>query len=430
MAAMALVAAHIGCSADKSNAAVELASPNSIQARRDVWHPSADDLFRVTTVAPFPRGLAMVDGELYVLCRGRVRGAGGVSAEVNDQAGTIYVVDPNVAEPVTQTELGDAVRNNGRIFALPTDPPFALWNRSATPPESDRLTDRPYCTFRYHAPTSSFYICAFSGIDQPKKPGSTSFSKNLTDALLRYDLRTKRWHEVERHDIAAGGSYPHHDVTVNDPPHGWLNGPDNCLPVGRWLYAVAKDNDCLVRYDLAPLEKDPLAGPPQGERVLGPEIVISKKGLQQYYGHSALATHGDWLYVACRTSSVIFRIPLDGEGNPKRPIVGELVATFEPYDPKTGKSANITDMDFDAAGNLYVVSAKPSRIYRFKPDPRQVYDGAASEPWADLAKLTDNPKMKSENLLVDGNRLFVTSGDGYAYQQGALGTVYQIAIPN
>lgn len=33
-------------------------------------------LERVTTIAPFPRGLAMVDGALYVLCRGRVRGAG------------------------------------------------------------------------------------------------------------------------------------------------------------------------------------------------------------------------------------------------------------------------------------------------------------------------------------------------------------------
>ncbi|MCA9250235.1 MAG: hypothetical protein KDA54_03800 [Phycisphaerales bacterium] len=402
----------------------------SSQAPCDTVRPTTNDLFRVTTIAPFPRGLAMVDGELYVLCRGRVRGAGGVSAEVNDQAGTIYVVDPKVAEPVTQSELGDDVRSNGRIFALPTDPPFVLWDRNANPPESDRLTDRPYCTFRYHAPTSSFYICAFSGIDQPKKPGAVSFSKNLTDALMRYDLRTKRWHEVERHNISAGGSYPHHDVTVKNPPHGWLNGPDNCLPVGRWLYAVAKDNDCLVRYDLKPLESDPNAGPPPSERVLGPDITIRGEGRQQFYGHSALATHDGWLYVACRTSSVIFRFPIDDEGNPKQPIVGEVVAKFEPYDPKTGKSANITDMDFDSNGNLYVVSAKPSRIYRFKPDPRHVYDGETSEPWADLAKMTDNPKMKSENLLVDGNQLFVTSGDGYAYQQGAFGTVYKIAIPN
>lgn len=389
---------------------------------------AVDDLSRVTTVAPFPRGLAMVDGELYVLCRGRVRGAGGVSAAVDDQAGTIYAVDPDVSEPITRNTLSDAVRSNGRVVALPTDPPFALWDRTATPPESDRLTDRPYCTLRYHAPTSSFYVCAFSGIDQPKKPGDVSFSKNLTDALIRYDLRTRRWYDVERHDIAAGGSYPHHNTPTSDPPHGWLNGPDNCLPVGRWLYAVAKDNDCLVRYDLAPLEKDPLAGPPQSERILGADIVIKGKGLQQHYGHSALAQHGDWLYIACRTSSVIFRIPLDGDGNPIQPIVGELVAKFQPYDPKTSKSANITDMDFDDRGNLYVVSAQPSRIYRFKPNSGRIFNGETSEAWADLAKLTNNPKMKSENLLVDGNRLFVTSGDGYGYQKGAHGTVYRLDI--
>src|SRR5687768_13471986 len=56
---------------------------------------------RVTTKVPFPRGLQLVDGELYVLARGRVRGSGGVSAEVEDQAGTIYAVDPNVVEPAT-----------------------------------------------------------------------------------------------------------------------------------------------------------------------------------------------------------------------------------------------------------------------------------------------------------------------------------------
>ncbi len=420
----------VGCTRTSTQPTDWNGPDNSYVQSADASLPTVNDLFRVTTAAPFPRGLAMVDDELYVLCRGRVRGAGGVSAEVNDQAGTIYIVDPNVAEPVTNNNLGDAVRDNGNIFALPSSPPFHLWDRSASPPESDHLTDRPYCTFRYHPPTSSFYICAFSGIDQPKKPGSVSFSKNFTDGLLRYDLRTKRWHEVERHDIAAGGSYPHHDVTAKDPPHGWLNGPNNCLPVGRWLYAVAKDNDCLIRYDLTPLENDPLAGPPQSERVLGSDVVIMGRGLQRYYGHSALARCGDWLYVACRTSSVIFRIPIDGEGNLKRPIVGELVATFEPYDAKTGGSANITDMDFDDKGNLYVVSAQPSRIYRFKPNPQNVYDGEESKPWADLAKLTDNPKMKSENLLVDGGRLFVTSGDGYAYQEGALGTVYRLNIPD
>lgn len=396
----------------------------------DSDRPTVEDLCRITTIAPFPRGLAMVDGALYVLCRGRVRGAGGVSAEVNDQAGTIYVVDPDIAEPVDATELGDSVRNNGRVFALPTSPPFELWDRSADPPESDRLTDRPYCTFRFHEPTRSFYVCAFSGIDQSLKPGAVSFSKNLTDALFRYDLRTNKWHEVERHDIASGGNYPHHDVTVNDPPHGWLNGPDNCLPVGRWLYAVAKDNNCLVRYDLKSLENDPHAGPPESERILGDKVVLRGHGVQHYYGHSALAKHGDWLYIACRTSSVIFRIPIDGEGNPRTPIVGELVANFQPYDPKSGKSANITDMDFDDEGNLYVVSAMPSRIYRFKPNRSIVYDGKTSAPWVDLAQLTNNPKMKSENLLVDGNRLFVTSGDGYAHQAGAHGTVYRIAISN
>lgn len=390
--------------------------------------PTAVDIERITTITPFPRGLVMHEGSLYVLCRGRVRGAGGVSAAVNDQAGTIYRVSPNVTEPITSPTVGEAVRENGEVFAMPTDPPFQLWDRRAMPPDADRRTDRPYCTLRFHEPTKSFYLCAFSGIDKPKQAGQVSFSKNLNDGLLRYDLRTRKWYEVERHAQAAGGNYPNHDPQFNPPPHGWLNGPDNCLVVGNWLYAVSKDNNLLVRYDLRPLIDDPEAGCPPSEVVLGEDVPMAGGGMQRFYGHSALAAHDGWLYVACRTSSVFFRVPLTAGGEVVKPVVGELVARFEPYDPQTHKSANVTDIDIDSHGRMYVVSAKPSRIYRFVPDPQHVFDGRREAPWTDLAALTHNPKMKSENVLVDGAYLYITSGDGYAYQQGAAGTVYRVAI--
>lgn len=385
---------------------------------------------RVTTIAPFPRGLVMLDGELFVLCRGRVRDAGGVASEVNDQAGTIYAVNPNVAEPVDRPEVGEAVRTNGRVVALPSDPPFKLWNRSADPPERDRETDRPYCTLRYHAPSQSFFLCAFSGIDKAPKPGGSTFSKNLTDALLRYDLRTKKWYEVERHDIEAGGNYPHHDPAHRPPPHGWLNGPDNCLVVGDWLYAVAKDNSRLVRYDLRAIAKDPEAGAPPSEFVMGEEAHVEGMGPQRFFGHSALEYRDGWLYVGYRTSSVILRFRLDENHLPVQPIRAQLLAQFDPYDPTTGKSANITDIGFDDKGRLYVVSAMPGKIYRFTPDPKNVFDAreGREKPWADLAALTGNPKVKSENVLCHGGYVYVTTGDGYGYQKGADGTVYRLTV--
>ncbi len=398
-------------------------------SRDPIQRVRAEHVARVTTIAPFPRGLAMVDGELYVLCRGRVRGAGGVTAAIEDQAGTLYRVDPDITEPIDNEYIDETVRTNGDVLARPTQPPFFLWDRTSAPPESDRWTDRPYCTLRYHEPTKSFYICAFSGIDKPRKTGQVSFSKNLTDGLLRYDLRTNRWHEIERHRIDAGGNYPHHDITVNDPPHGWLNGPDNCLTVGNQLYAVAKDNNLLVRYDLSELTENPHAPPPPSERVLGAEVDLAGIGTTEVYGHSALAYRDGWLYVGTRTSSVIFRIRLDADALPVQPVRGELLAQFKPYDPRTLTSADITDMDFDAEGRLYVISAKPSRVYRFTPDSHRVYDGIHGEPWADLAALTDNPKMKSENILVHDGHVYVTSGDGYGYQHGADGTVYRVTIP-
>ena len=382
---------------------------------------------RISGAVPFPRGLVLRDGSLFVLARGRVRGAGGASTALDDRAGTIYRIDPAQSQPIGQP-VSDTILNNGEVFAEPTDPPFRLFDRTVATPTDDRRTDRPYCTLRFHEPTRSFYLCAFSGIDKPKAPGTRDFSKNLTDGLLRYDLRTSRWHEVERHAIEAGGNYPHHDPATEPPPHGWLNGPDNCLAVGNTLYAVAKDNSLLVRYDLSALIDDPEAGPPPSHFVLDHHIHINGQGLQRVYGHSMLAHHGDHLYIGARTSSTIFRIPLHADGLPIEPILAEIVAQFDPYNPATGKSANLTDMDFDAQGRLYVVSAKPSRIYRFVPDPDHIFDarGGAEAPWADLASITGNPGMKSENVLIDAQgRAYVTAGDAYGVS-GLAGMVYRI----
>ncbi|MCP3904520.1 MAG: hypothetical protein GY715_12905 [Planctomycetes bacterium] len=392
--------------------------------------PAPPRLERVTTIAPYPRGLAMVDGELYVLCRGRVRGAaGGVSASVDDEAGTIYVVDPNVTEPVVRgREVSDAVRGNGRVYARPTQPPFRLWDRAADPPESDRETDRPYCTLRYDAATDSFYVCAFSGIDKTvTDTDRVAFAKNRADAILRYDRRTNRWYDVERHEIESGARYPAPAVAIDGSPRGWLEGPDNCLAIGSWLYAVAKDNSVLVRYDLRELQADPEAGPPPGEVVLRGQATFME-------GHSALAYRDGWLYVGTRTTSVIARMKLDENFDPVDPSTLEVVARFDPWDRVTGRSANLTDMDFDDAGRLYVVSASPARIYRFTPDPQRVFDARAgrADPWLDLDALTRSDDaaepVKSENVLHHDGWLYVTTGNGYHYQAGAHGTVYRVRV--
>ncbi|MCC6406764.1 MAG: hypothetical protein IT453_06345 [Planctomycetes bacterium] len=378
---------------------------------------------------PFPRGLEWIDGQLYVLARGRSREAGGANTTVADEAGTIFRVDPTVAEPANAPTVSEAVRTNGEPFAIPTAPPFRLFDVRVAKPTDDRVTDRPYCTLRFHPATSSFYVCAFSGIDKSDTDKST-FSKNLSDAILRYDLRTSKWYEVERHDIEKGGLYPHHDPAVRPAPHGWLNGPDNCLAIGDQLYAVAKDNCVLVRYDLSKLAADPEAGAPASEVVFGSELDVAGLGTQRFYGHSALAHHDGWLYVAFRTSSEIVRIRLGDDHLPKRPLRAELVARFDPYDPTTKKSANLTDIAVDREGRLYVLSAKPSRVFRFAPDPEHPFDGrsaAQPKPWVDLGALVGRKDMKSENILIDdAGRLYVPAADPYDFQQGANGTVYRI----
>ncbi|MHC5024082.1 MAG: hypothetical protein ACYTGG_09235 [Planctomycetota bacterium] len=122
------------------------------------------------------------------------------------------------------------------------------------------------------------------------------------------------------------------------------------------------------------------------------------------------------------------RIPLAADARPARPLVGQLVATFDPFDPVSGRSADLTDLAFDERGRLYVVSAQPARIYRFTPDPSRVFDGreGRAAPWLNLAAAAGRPTLKSENILWHDGWLYVTSGDGYADAGGATGTIFRV----
>ena len=63
------------------------AAPPASQSVQPV-QPAPQNLLieRITAKVPFPRGLEWIDGQLYVLARGRVRESGGVSADIDDLA--------------------------------------------------------------------------------------------------------------------------------------------------------------------------------------------------------------------------------------------------------------------------------------------------------------------------------------------------------
>ena len=392
--------------------------------------PTSYTLERVSTVAPFPRGLVELDGQIVVLSRGRVRSSGGVSASVQDLAGTLWTINPEIAEPfVSAQPPSQAINSNGRVFAKPTDPPFKIWDRASDPPQADTRTDRPYCVLRYDPVSKSLFLCAFSGIDLPQKTTGSSFSKNSSDALLRYNLATGKWSEVERHNPASS-DYPSSAAA----PQGWLQGPNNMWIVGRTMLAAAKDNSLVVAYDLTDLESG--REYPRSWVVLRQEVTMADGSTQRHLGPSAFAEHGGWLYVAYRTTGTIlrFRHGAERDGRVDTLTGGQLVARFTPFSPSPRQSADITDMEIDGKGRLIVLSAEPARLYRFTPDPANVFDAvgpaaAAKRVWIDLAAHTENPKMKSENVLLDGNgRLFVTSSDGHPHQNGADGTIYRLTL--
>jgi hypothetical protein len=403
---------------------IAVATPQKAQALPPL------ELERVSSLVPWPRGIAWVDDKLIVVARGRHRNYGGPAPEILDQEATLFEIDPFVREPYVKGEAASAVTiANGRVLAEPDPAVIHLYDRSRPTIENEEM-NRPFCTLVYDAPSRNVIFCAYSGVDLSGKDGGPTFRKNATDALFRYDLRTKRWGVVEKHDPAvvpkdelkafiANQYYPHHDVATNAPPHGWLNGPNGCAVVGRYVYAVGKDNHTLARYDLEPVRRDPNAGAPPSEFVVGEEIDIRVGGEIVRYrlkGHSAVTSDAKHLYLAFRTANVVVRFPIDSEGAVVKPIVGELIAEFEPYTEATGRGADVWDMVTNAQGELFVSASREGRIWRFTPDPAVPFDGndkrqdpvTPNKPWIDIRAATGNPKATISNLTFgpDGDMYF------------------------
>lgn len=415
-------------------------------ANATVAEPVHPGLERISTAVPWPRGLRFLDGQLVVLGRGVHRSAGGPQAGIDDQAGHLFRVDPAISEAVVTGETaGAAVRANATIFARPTDPPFRLWT-GLMPATSDMHTDRPYCMLIWDAPSQNFFICGYSGIDLATP---ARFRKNATDSILRYDLRDRHWHLVERHDPtvvppeALGQAvparfYPHHDVATNDPPHGLVSGPCGAVVAGRYLYCGAKDNTALAQYRLDDIRRRPDAGPPPGRLIFhrsgsDDEVYLATEGHGQVYveGTCALAVHESWLYISFRTTSQILRFALAADGDLLHPLRGQYIAQFPRYDPdRDGGSANIYDLAFDQLGRLYVSAGYTGCVYRFTPDPDKLFqaeDGTyGPDPYVDLRALTDHPRSRAGNICLDqeGN-LYIATGNQDVADGQRRGTIYR-----
>jgi hypothetical protein len=378
-------------------------------------------LERLNAGIPWPRGIAVLeDGSLAIVSRGRHRNFGGPSATYEDFAGYLWRVDANVSEPYEPGAIpGRAILENQVVLAAPDPSLVHVYDRTKDPVE-DTLMNRPYCTLVYDRASRNLIFCAYSGVDTREAP---FFRKNATDALYRFDLRSKRWGIVELHrddvvpqsertSVISNAYYPHHDPRRNAPPHGLLNGPNGCTVAGDWLYAVGKDNHTLARYDLRAIRRDPAAKAPHAEVVLTDRVRARVMGEEReitLLGHSAVAADANWLYLATRTNSVVVRFPIDSKGALIQPIVGELIAEFEPWTPESNRSADLWDMVLDPEGNLYVSAARSGRVWRFVPDPMHPFDGddyradppTQNRPFLDARKLTGAANARISNMAFD-----------------------------
>lgn len=406
-------------------------------------------LERVTTAVPWSRGMTEVDGALIVLSRGRHRGDGGVDQSLVDQAGTIWRIDTSVSERVIPGAwAGEAVRDNATVFARPTSPPFHLYDYSV-PSRDDYMMTRPYCALAFDAESQNLFVCAYAGAELPD-----GFRKHPTDAVYRYDLRDESWHVVDQHDptvvprevignVISNAYYPHHDPATNPPPHGWVNGANGCIGVGRYLYVPAKDNHLVVRYDLDEIRERSDAPAPASRPVLGPEMVISYPGgeeTMEVLGPSSVAEHGDYLYIGYRTSSIVVRVPLDNAGDIVRMAdgraKGELIAVFEPWDPEAKRSGNLYDLDVSVDGELFVSLGTEGKVWRITPDPERPFYGndrsarpTTAPAFLDMSALVGR-RTGCNNIYVDeaGAYLYVSSRNNDTGAGDICGTIYRVRL--
>lgn len=395
-------------------------------------------LARVTAAVPFAGGIALKGSSLYLLSRGRVSDAGGTDTRVIDFAGTLWTADPRTFSPL-DAPVSEAVRKNARALPGPTDPPFRLLSRALPNALDDTRTDQPYRILRYDAATSSFYFCAYSAIDTPIGLSAPDDSrghlrKNNSDGILRFDTRDNSWHLLYRNPRAALTPPPGgwHEGDVTSAEDRFVSGPDNCVVVGNWLYVVARESCTISRFDLTAIRNSTEGEATRVETVAGRKFKFNGDTVE-CLGPSALAYRDGWLYVGFRTTSQIVRLrESDLEHHPAKavadlpPVDAELIATFDPQPPDGAPDTDLTDMVFGptnpgevklgqaGTADLYVLSAKPARVYRFTPDPKHAFDGrmGKSTAWADLARITGNPQMRAEALAVNEfGQVFVASAD-------------------
>jgi len=411
---------------------------------------STSVLERVTTGVPWPRGIVWHEGKLMVLARGVHRSAGGPQPDIDDLAGSIFEVDPNVFETVVKgTAPTEAVRRNGRIIVTATTPPFRFWDRR-TPPTLDTLTDRPYAGLILDPESRNAFVLAYSGIDLKDAP---AFRKNASDAIHRFNFDTKRWYPFEAHDpsvvpeselglFVPNDTYPHSDPAKTPPPHGLANGPCGASIVGDFLYVTAKENSALIQYPLAEVRRNPDAGPPRGNYIFrreGPQgdIFLQTKGHGNMYveGPGAVVAHDGYMYVAFRTTSQVMRFPVTKNGDVVKPIVAEYLAQFDAYQ-KEGegytRSADFFDLRVNHLGEVFISCNAQGTIWKIPTDGSALLDarkGTTEKPYVNLNQLTDHEKSSAGNFCFDpqGNMYICT--DNKDAENGKIrGVIYRVPV--
>ena len=167
-----------------------------------------EQLERITTSIPWPRGLVFVDSWLVVLARG---GVGQIGPVENDLAGHLFGVDVGIAQPYSKDVL-DEVKNNACRLTEPAgstsygsrpvrpNAPFRLWNPNKK--EDDIDTDRPYAGLAYDPRSQSLFVACFSGIDVPdqgKNPVTVERSrKTLRMPSTGFTCRVERGTVLKR----------------------------------------------------------------------------------------------------------------------------------------------------------------------------------------------------------------------------------------
>ena len=116
-------------------------------------------------------------------------------------------------------------------------------------------------------------------------------------------------------------------------------------------------------------------------------------------------------------------------------VAADLIAVFEPWDPRTRRSGNLYDIAMSPGGELFVSMGTEGRVWRLTPDPEHPFYGndqtdrpTSGPPFLDMSTLVGKRTGCNNIAAGDDGYLYISSRNNDTGEGAMHGTIYRVRI--